>query len=238
MIFIHHLWSLRCLSLLGSCSCFMTREGGTQAGGLRGLYTIETEVHTQNSSCSVWVSRTSWHLSKSPGTPDEHMPHLALAAQALWAPRELWASTGGILSAPLFAEWPTHHSLPSSFEIDLPDLLPLPRKVKIQLHNDTSPMLGQNLLASHFQPMLFFFPHWENRNQKKKSYPPTTKNIILQYSGSHSLPSLLYIMNEPCVCLRPGPPLYTGLGMTPAIICLLIHMVKFSLSIGPFPTAH
>lgn len=111
---------------------------------------------------SRWAQRTLYHWNKSThtkfliqclGFPNFLTPfqesrnprHRTHAPPGSSSPSPL--SSQGVMGqqrrhpfSPLFAEWPTHRSLPSSFEIDLPGLLPLPRKVKIQRHNDTSPV--------------------------------------------------------------------------------------------------
>lgn len=74
-----------------------------------------------------------------------------------------------------------------------------------------SQALAQLSLLLTFSQWYNFFPTEKidvKKQKTKHSYSPTTKNIILQYAGCHTLPFLLlWWMDHPCVYLRPGPPL-------------------------------
>lgn len=92
--------------------------------------------------------------------------------------------------------------------------------------------------ASHFQTLILYFPHWENRNQKKQSlsshhqkYHPSRFRLFysLCFLPSYDEGTVHGTEARPLPCALAPFPSCVLKGSTPAIIHFLIYIVKFSL---------
>lgn len=140
---------------------------------------------------SRWAQRTLYHWNRSTHTKFLMQclgfTNFLTPFQESRNPRRTHAPPGSSSPSPLSSQgvmgkhrrhpfspsvcWMTHSSLPP---LKLWDRLAWP-SAPPQLHNDTSPMLGQNLLASHFQPMLFFSPTEKIEIRRKNPILPPPK---------------------------------------------------------------